>query len=79
VTRSAFSRRYTFFRRVLAGARKRRGLTQVGLARRLGRPQSFVSKYERGERRLDVVEFLDVARALKIDPMQVITDLNRRR
>jgi hypothetical protein len=51
----------------------------VGLARRLGRPQSFVSKYERGERRLDVVEFLDVARAMKIDPIQVISDLEERR
>jgi hypothetical protein len=33
----------------------------------LRRPQSFVSKYERGERRLDVVEFLDVAEAIGID------------
>ena len=34
---------------------------------RLGRPQSFVSKVERGERRLDVVEFLEIAEALQID------------
>jgi transcriptional regulator with XRE-family HTH domain len=50
-------------------ARKSAGLTQVGLADLLGRPQSFVSKYERGERRLDVIEFCEVCRALGIDPV----------
>jgi transcriptional regulator with XRE-family HTH domain len=50
-------------------ARKSANLTQVGLADRLGRPQSFVSKYERGERRLDVIEFCEVCRALEIDPV----------
>jgi transcriptional regulator with XRE-family HTH domain len=50
-------------------ARKSAGLTQVGLADRLGRPQSFVSKYERGERRLDVIEFCEVCRALGVDPV----------
>jgi transcriptional regulator with XRE-family HTH domain len=52
-------------------------MTQAQLAARLGRPQSFVSKFENGERRLDVIEFLDVARALRIDPVRVITDLSR--
>ncbi len=53
---------------MLVDARKKAGLTQVQLAKRLRRPQSFISKYENGERRLDVVEFLDVARALKVEP-----------
>ncbi|HMD75760.1 MAG TPA: helix-turn-helix transcriptional regulator [Terracidiphilus sp.] len=53
----------------LIQARKSAGLTQVGLADRLGRPQSFVSKYERGERRLDVIEFCEVCHALGIDPV----------
>lgn len=48
------------------------GLTQVQLARRLQRPQSFVSKYERGERRLDVIEFLEVAHALGADPAALL-------
>jgi len=52
--------------------RKRVGLTQVGLAQRLGRPQSFVSKYERGERKLDLIEFCEVCRALEVDPVSFL-------
>lgn len=47
-------------------------MTQVELSKRLRKPQSFVSKYERGERRLDVVEFLEVADALGADPHKLI-------
>jgi transcriptional regulator with XRE-family HTH domain len=65
-------------RRLLAQARQNAGLTQVALAKKLGRPQSFVSKFERGERRLDVIEFLDVARALNVDPARIVVDLERR-
>jgi transcriptional regulator with XRE-family HTH domain len=56
-------------RRQFIEARKLAGLTQVELADRLKRPQSFVSKYERGERKLDVIELCEVCRALKIDPV----------
>ncbi len=48
----------------LAQLRKQSGMTQTQLAKRLGKPQSFVAKYEGGERRLDVIEFVDVVRAL---------------
>ena len=78
MTRSAFTRKYARFRRLLADARRAKGLTQVELAKKLGRPQSFVSKFECGERRLDVIEFLEVARALKVDPLPIIADVNRR-
>ncbi|WP_433909988.1 helix-turn-helix domain-containing protein [Sphingomonas yabuuchiae] len=44
-----------------------RKLTQQGLAERLGRRQQFVSKYESFERRLDVIEFVDIARELNLD------------
>jgi transcriptional regulator with XRE-family HTH domain len=60
------------FRRQFIQARKSAGLTQVDLADRLGRPQSFVSKYERGERRLDVIEFCEVCRALGVDPVEFL-------
>jgi transcriptional regulator with XRE-family HTH domain len=78
VTRSAFSRKHQSFLKLLVQARENAGLTQVSLAKRLGRPQSFVSKYERGERRLDVIEFLEVARALSLDPVRIIHELERR-
>jgi len=77
VTKSVFTRKHDQFRRMLVAARKRARLTQVELAHRLSRPQSFVSKMERGERRLDVVEFLEVADALAIDPTTFIEHLRR--
>ena len=75
--RSAYSRKYSEFRARLGRAPQGDQLTQAVLARRLGRPQSFVSKFERGERRLDVVEFIEIARILGLDPMQVVKDLIR--
>lgn len=59
--RSRSSPRYARLCRLLIEARLASGLTQAGLAGKLRRPQSYVSKYESGERRLDVVEFLEVA------------------
>ena len=78
MTKSAFSRKHVQFRKILVQARRDAGLTQVALAKKLGRPQSFVSKFERGERRLDVIEFLEVARALSLDPPRIIADLDPR-
>ncbi|WP_352618277.1 transcriptional regulator [Mesorhizobium sp. M0323] len=43
----------------------------------LSRPQSFVAKYEGGERGLDVIEFLDVTEALKIDPCELLAQMRR--
>ena len=72
MTLSMFSDRYEEFRLLLIDIRKRSGLTQAELAAKLSKPQSFVSKMERGERRIDVVELGDVARALGVDPMEVL-------
>ena len=76
MTKSVFTEEYERFRQMLIEARKERGLTQVDIAERLGKPQSFVSKYERGERRLDVVEFLEVAKAIGADPKAIIDELS---
>ena len=73
--KSIFTSRYQRLKKLLIEARKDAGLTQVDLAAKLDRPQSFVSKYERGERRLDIVEFLEVADALRIDPAEFIEKL----
>jgi transcriptional regulator with XRE-family HTH domain len=77
LTKSVFTPTYARFRELLTEARENAGLTQTTLAERLKRPQSYVSKFERGERRLDVVEFLEVAQALRIDPFSVLRRLVR--
>ena len=64
---------------VLAEARERAGLTQVQLAKLLRKPQSFVSSYERGQRRIDVLEMLRIVEALKGDPKGVFADILRKR
>ena len=62
---------YTHLQKLLIEARHAAELTQAELALRLGRPQSFVSKYERGERRLDLIEFHELATALQLDPKEL--------
>lgn len=64
--RSQHSDRYKKLCQTLAEVRNRKGLTQAVVANRLGKPQSYVSKYESGERRLDVVEVLDIANVLGV-------------
>ena len=61
---------------LLVEARKAAGLTQQELSEKLGRPQSYVSKFERGERRLDVVEFLGIAQYLGVDSHDVIVKVS---
>lgn len=52
----------------LATLRKRAGVTQQDLAKRLDKPQSFISAYENGQRRIDLLEFMRIAEALRVDP-----------
>lgn len=63
--KSTFTREYKHLTRLLHKSRERAGLTQVELAKRIGETQSYVSKVERGERRLDLVQLQVFCRALK--------------
>jgi len=76
-----FGDRYRLVVAALAAARREAGVTQVELAERLKRPQSYVSKVERRERRVDVVEFVDWVLALEGDPSstfsRLMTELRR--
>jgi transcriptional regulator with XRE-family HTH domain len=64
--KSLFTKQYRVFLERLRKARVEANLTQAQLARRLGETQSFISKVERGERRLDVVELRVFCRALRV-------------
>jgi transcriptional regulator with XRE-family HTH domain len=60
---------------MLVTARERAGLTQRDLAATLRRPRSFVGRMEAGERRIDVIEFIEIARALGADPTELFRKL----
>ena len=57
---------------LLVATRQKVGIPQQALAKKLGKPQSFVAKYEGGERRLDVVEFIAIAEALGANPLKLL-------
>jgi transcriptional regulator with XRE-family HTH domain len=59
----------------LASTREALGMTQVQLAKRVGRSQSFVAKTETGQRRLDVIEFIALAKALGTSPERLFQRL----
>lgn len=59
----------------LIEARDNANLSQAQLAEILGKPASFVGKYELGERRLDVIELLVILKSLKADPVEFLNDV----
>lgn len=75
--RSISSHEYDILRRCLIAARKEAQLTQESLAKSLQKPQSFVAKYENGERRLDVVEFLAVTRVVGVDSCALLSKVEQ--
>lgn len=62
-------------RKLLRDLREKAGLTQADVAARLDKPQSFVAKYEGGERRLSALEFIDIVRALGVEPIAAMRQL----
>jgi transcriptional regulator with XRE-family HTH domain len=76
MTKSVQTARYAQLTEMLISARRAAGLTQHDLGRMLGKPQSFVSKIETGERRLDLVEFLSVSEVLRLDACAFLKELS---
>ena len=72
--KSVFSRNQKILQNLLRDVREEAGLRQQDVAKKIGEPQSLVSKYEIGERRLDVLELREVCRAMGIG----LTDFCRR-
>lgn len=63
---------------MLVGLRKGAGLRQVDVANRLGVYQSWVTHLESGQRRIDVVELIELGRAIGFDPAEIVRKLNKR-
>ena len=72
---SIYDRDYQEVIGLLKKARLEKGITQIEMAKTLGKPQSFIAKFENGERRLDVVEFVRIARLLGVEPKSVLETL----
>ena len=72
MSRTLRSPQHEALRTLLVQRRKRAGLTQTALAKRLGRYQSYVANVETGQKRLDVVEFIAFANAIGFDPGKAI-------
>ncbi|MDX2094416.1 MAG: helix-turn-helix transcriptional regulator [Alphaproteobacteria bacterium] len=77
VQRTIYSKEDQYFISLLVKARLAVGVTQAELALLLEKPQSFVSKYENGQRRLDIIEFITVYRVLKVDARKIFNQLLR--
>lgn len=75
MAKSIYDDEYRKLIAAIRSARRQAGVTQQQLADRLGRPQSFVAKIEGYERRLDVVEFLQICRALEADPALILAGM----
>jgi len=76
MTRSLRTLGHQALMQVLVETRKSKGVTQQELADRLKRPQSYVAKIETGERRLDVVEFVEWFQALEADPEAAVSAIS---
>ena len=72
-----YSPRHGRFRALLRKIREEAGLNQTALAEKLGKPQTFVSKSELGERRVDLLETLDICAACGLSPSQFLARLEK--
>jgi transcriptional regulator with XRE-family HTH domain len=72
--KSVFTNAYAAMLRVLIAARKER-MTQAQLAKRLGKTQPLVSLIEKGERRVDLIEFVAISRAMGVDPRDLFDEI----
>jgi transcriptional regulator with XRE-family HTH domain len=78
LSKTIHTERHRKLRELLVARRKAAGLTQTVVAERLGKPPSYVTKYEGADRRLDVLEFLEVAAAIGFEPCALIRSLLRK-
>jgi len=75
VAKGIHDSRYRWVVERLVQERKKKGLSQAAVAALLGKPQQYVSRYETGERRLDIFEFFDAASALEVDGLKLVGEV----
>ena len=75
--KSLGTKRHQALVNLLIQKREAAGITQADLAAKLGEYQSFVARLESGQRRVDVVEFLNIAEALGFDPAKTVAALKK--
>jgi transcriptional regulator with XRE-family HTH domain len=71
------SARHLLLVELVASARKRAGLSQAQVARALGRHQPFIATLESGQRRIDVVELIELAEAIGFDPSRLLKKVQK--
>jgi transcriptional regulator with XRE-family HTH domain len=74
-TKTKLAGELTILGRVLAATRERAGIKQSDLAARLDVPASYLSKIENGTRRLDVIELIQIAAAMNVDPGEIVQEV----
>lgn len=75
--KSIYSEKHQKLCELITQARKDTGLTQQELADKIKRPQSFVAKYEGGERRLDLIELIEISKHINLNLQSLINSLNK--
>jgi len=75
MARPSLQERRKRLRKLLVVARKKAGLTQADVAKKMGKPQAFVSRYEVGERQIEVAELMDLAHIIGVDVHDIIDEL----
>lgn len=75
MSKSAFSDAHQILVEQLIAARKQSGMKQAELAALLGKDQSYISNIERGQRRVDVIEFVALARAMETSPLKMLANI----
>jgi len=74
-TKTIYTREYRILLRILRSKRQQKRISQEDLAKKLGVPQSFISKIESGERRIDVIDLFRYCEVLNIELVQFIKEL----
>ena len=70
--------KYDLLQGMLIAARLKARLKQADVAAKLGKPQSYISKVERGERGIDIIEYLAIAEVIGFDPVAFLDELTKR-